>query len=156
MLATLALSSMGVCGGVNIGEMLDERSSFNEISSSDGKSALKWRREKNCLVKMLQCRIDRTTRVHFLKLSVQRKGKQTNRKVSNKTEQERCNSTNKFISMCPVSCTCFVQIFYSCVRTQIQEWRTKKIEKEREKKKTMLQTHKKTQETKTKTVMRVS
>lgn len=66
MLATLALSSIGVCGGVNIGEMLDERSSFNVISSSDGKSIAK--EERKYLVKMVQYRFDHTTGPHFLKL----------------------------------------------------------------------------------------
>lgn len=46
MFAILVLSSIGVCGGVNIGEMLDERSSFNEISSSDGKSVAEMKKKK--------------------------------------------------------------------------------------------------------------
>lgn len=35
------VSSIGVCGGVNIGDILDERSVFKLISSPDGKSAIK-------------------------------------------------------------------------------------------------------------------
>lgn len=40
MMLVAELSSVGVCGGVNIGDMLDARSSFN-VSSRSGEKSVK-------------------------------------------------------------------------------------------------------------------